>query len=139
MPAVTATLAPVPLMALLTVTAAAPAPVTGRWVTVDGKAVVAITQCGKTICGRIVEVLNPAPGQATTDVHNPDPAKRNRPIKGLTILTGFTPAETWWTGEIYDPKSGKTYTSYLAIEGARLKVQGCIGPLCQTQYWTKAR
>jgi len=131
--------APLLAASTLLVGAAAPAPVIGRWITVDAKAEVVIAPCGKSICGRIAKVLNPAPGQATTDVHNPDPAKRGRPIAGMTILSGFTAAETWWKGEIYDPKTGKTYTSYLSIDGARLKVQGCIGPLCQTQYWTRAR
>lgn len=123
----------------LAVPAAAPAPVAGRWTTVDARAEIVITQCGKTICGRIAKVLNPAPGQATTDVHNPDAAKRSRPIQGMTILWGFVASGDTWAGQIYDPKTGKSYTSYLSIEGARLKVQGCIGPLCQTQYWNRAR
>jgi uncharacterized protein (DUF2147 family) len=126
------------LLAALAPAASAPAPVTGRWLTADAKGVVVIAPCGPKICGRIVEVRNPTPGQATTDIHNPDPAKRARTIKGLQIISGFTAAETWWTGAIYDPKSGRSYTGYLSIDGARLKVVGCLGPLCQTQYWTKA-
>ena len=33
--------------------AAAPAPFAGRWITVDGKALVEIGPCGRQICGRI--------------------------------------------------------------------------------------
>lgn len=128
-----------PLLALaLMAPAAAPAPVTGRWTTVDAKAEVVIAQCGATICGRIAKVLKPVAGQPATDVHNPDATKRTRAIRGMTILWGFVASGDIWAGQIYDPKTGKTYTSYLSIDGARLKVQGCIGPLCQTQYWTKA-
>lgn len=127
------------LIATAALFGSAPAPVTGRWNTADGKAQVQIAPCGAKICGRIVKVLNPTPGQATTDVRNPDPAKRSRAIAGLTILWGFAPYGDSWAGEIYDPKTGKTYTSYLAIDGTRLKVQGCVGPICQTQYWTRAR
>ena len=123
---------------LAAATSADPAAVTGRWATADGKARVQISKCGTAICGKIVQVLNPAPGQATTDIHNPDAAQRTRAIVGMTILWGFQPYDdTNWAAQIYDPKTGKTYTSYLAIDGARLKVQGCIGPICQTQYWTK--
>ena len=56
--------------------AAQPAAITGRWLTADGRGLVEIRACGAALCGRIVQVLNPRPGQSTTDIHNPDPAKR---------------------------------------------------------------
>lgn len=124
---------------LLLATAAAPAPITGRWATQDGTAIVQIAPCGKALCGKVVKVLNPKPGQATTDVHNPDAAKRSRPIIGLPILTGLTASAASWDGQIYDPKTGKSYSAYLSIDGGGLQMKACYGILCQTQHWTRAR
>lgn len=118
--------------------AAQPASVAGRWITEDGKALVEIAPCGASICGRIARVLSTEPGRPTTDVKNPDAKLRNRPLLGLTILSGFAPSGSSWKGQIYDPKSGSTYRSYLTIEGGQLKVQGCVGPFCQTQHWKRA-
>jgi uncharacterized protein (DUF2147 family) len=128
--------------AAITLVAAAapvPAPVTGRWATEDGTAVVHIAPCGKALCGRIAKVLKAKPGQATTDVHNPDAAKRGRPIIGLTILTGLKASASSWDGQIYDPKTGRSYTAYLSIDGNRLAMKGCYGVFCKTQYWTRAQ
>lgn len=119
--------------------AAAPAPVTGRWLTVDGKALVEIGQCGPALCGRITKVLKPRPGGPAVDANNPDTALRHRPIAGLVILSDFTASGDRWKGRIYDPESGRTYRSELIRAGSTLKVKGCIGPFCRTQQWTPAR
>ena len=125
--------------ALLGVAAAGPAPVTGRWLTVEGKALVEIGPCGASICGRIAKVLKPRPGGPAVDVNNPDPALRGRPIAGIVFLSGFTPSGDRWKGRIYDPESGRTYRSELIGGGSVLKVKGCIGPFCRTQEWTAVR
>ncbi|MBR0553342.1 DUF2147 domain-containing protein [Stakelama marina] len=117
---------------------AAPAPVTGRWITEDGKALVEIGRCGQSLCGKVAKILKVDPSKPTHDVHNPDPAKRNRPIEGLTILSGLTADGDEWKGQIYDPKSGKTYRSVLQRDGRTLTVKGCIGPFCKTQHWQPA-
>lgn len=135
---------PVPVIAAAALLLAAPAdaatPVTGRWLTEDGSAIVAVVSCGPATCGRIARVLkSPASGPAL-DRNNPDPRLRGRPVEGLTILSGFTDNGDDWRGRIYDPKSGKTYKSILKREAdGRLKVQGCIAFLCRTQRWTPAR
>lgn len=125
--------------ALFGVAATGPASVTGRWLTVDGKALVEVAPCGQTLCGRIARVLKPRPGGPAVDANNPDPAQRNRPIAGLVILSGFTPDGNRWKGRIYDPESGRTYRSELIRAGGTLKVKGCIGPFCRTQEWTQVR
>ena len=125
------------LLAAPMAAAAQPASITGRWLTADGRGLVEIKACGAALCGRIIQVLNPRPNQPTTDIHNPDPAKRTRPIQGMEILSGFTASGDWWSGRIYDPKSGKTYSSWLQLNGATLTVKGCIGPFCQTQIWKR--
>lgn len=129
------------LAALVTASAAAaaPAPVTGRWLTVEGKAIVEVAPCGQSLCGRIVKVLKPRPGGPVVDANNPDANLRRRPIEGLAILTGFAANGDRWSGRIYDPESGKTYKSELRAAGNVLKVKGCWGPFCRTQDWTRTR
>ncbi len=120
--------------------ASAAKPISGRWSTEGGKAIVQIGPCGKALCGRIARVVKPTPGAPRTDVSNPDAALRSRPIEGLTILTGFSDAGSLWKGRIYDPESGKTYTSKLTRNpDGTLKVQGCIAFFCRTQTWSAAR
>lgn len=127
------------LATISTAASAAPVPVTGRWLTVEGKALVDIAPCGSTLCGRIARVLKPRPGGPAVDANNPDAALRQRPIAGILILSDFKPANDRWKGRIYDPESGRTYRSELIRAGGTLKVKGCIGPFCRTQEWTAAR
>lgn len=117
--------------------AAAPVPVTGRWWTENRRAIVEIAPCGAAVCGRITRVQ--AGSERATDTKNPDQALRNRPIQGLTILSGFTASGDAWHGRIYDPQSGRSYRSELRREGGTLKVKGCLGPFCRTQSWSQAR
>ena len=119
--------------------AAAAEPVTGRWLTVDGQAIVTIGTCGQTVCGKITKVLKPRPGGPAVDANNPDPALRHRPIEGIQFLTGFTPSGSSWNGRIYSPEEGKTYKSVLTRDGNTLKVKGCILFFCKTQVWTRAQ
>jgi uncharacterized protein (DUF2147 family) len=122
-----------------TAAAAAPVPITGRWLTLEGKAVVEVGPCGPALCGRIARILKPRPGGPAVDANNPTAGLRSRPIQGLAILTGFRPAGDRWKGQIYDPESGRTYRSELTRAGNTLKVKGCWGPFCKTQEWTPAR
>lgn len=126
------------LACLSAAASAAPAPIAGRWLTAEGKAIVDIGSCGGAgagLCGRITDILKPKPGPAV-DLKNPDPALRSRPIRGMAFLTGFHPAGDRWKGRIYDPETGRTYRSELARTGGTLKVKGCWGPFCRTQDWT---
>ena len=125
--------------ATMAAAAAAPAPIAGRWITVEGKALVEIGPCGQHLCGRIARVLKVDPTKPTTDSNNPNQALRSRPILGMVFLTGFSPADDRWKGRIYDPESGKSYRSELIRAGDTLKVKGCIGPFCRTQTWVAAR
>ena len=127
------------LLSLPAMANAAPNPVSGRWLTVEGKALVEIAPCGAKLCGRIARVLKPRPGGPPVDANNPDRTLRSRPIAGLVILSDFRPDDDRWRGRIYDPESGRTYRSELIRAGTTLKVKGCVGPFCRTQEWTAAR
>jgi len=125
---------------LLPQAALAAEPIAGRWVTENGRAVVTVGPCaGGVQCGRITQVLKPTPGGPTTDRNNPDAKLRDRPIRGLEILSGFRDGGGDWRGRIYDPESGKSYKSIVRREGAGLKVQGCIAFFCRTQRWVPAK
>lgn len=127
--------------AFLSISASAAAPVTGRWVTQSKDGVVEIYECGATICGKIAKFLvTPPSGPGAKDVNNPNKALRSRTILGMNILTGFKAEGNEWKGQIYDPKSGKTYRSVVYKgKSGNLVVKGCVGPFCQAQTWTPAR
>jgi uncharacterized protein (DUF2147 family) len=127
-------------LAALSGPALAADPITGRWVTAEKDAVVHINKCGKALCGTIERFLIlPKGGKDQRDVNNSDPAKRQRKLIGTPILTGLTAADALWKGQVYDPKTGRTYTSEVRRkDSGTLEVKGCFGPLCQTQVWKKA-
>ena len=127
------------LLAPLSAAAAAP-PIAGLWRTDDGKAVVRIAACGQQMCGTISRVLDSDPDVPKTDVNNPDPRRRGRPIVGLQILWGFTNgASEWEGGQAYDPKSGSSYKSSLRLNAdGSLRVTGCVLFVCRSKRWTRA-
>ena len=116
-------------------------PVTGKWLTAEKDSVIEIGTCGAKVCGKVLRVMKMMPnGQMPIDSKNPDAALRNRPVQGMMLLSGFTDGGNHWNGQIYNPRSGKTYKSKLSHNpDGSLKVQGCIGPFCQTFTWTAAR
>jgi uncharacterized protein (DUF2147 family) len=131
-----------PLLLLAGAAPAAAAPeISGNWINEERTGLIAIGRCGDSLCGSIARVLVARPGVPKTDVHNPNPALRNRPLQGLRILSGFKAGkEAWEEGRIYDPKSGKSYRSVLKLNpDGSLKVSGCIAVFCKSQRWTRAR
>lgn len=128
-------------LAALVPAAFAAEPITGRWVTAEKDAVVVIAPCGKALCGTIERFLvAPPQGNDQRDINNPDAAKRKRRLLAATpILSAFMQDSDLWRGQIYDPKSGKTYRSVVRRKGPNvLEVKGCLGPFCQTQVWRRA-
>lgn len=127
-------------LAMLASPAQAAEPIMGRWVTAEKDAVVAIGKCGKAQCGTIERFLIlPKGGKDQRDINNSDPAKRTRKLIGTAILTGLVAEQGVWRGQVYDPKTGRSYTSEVRRKDAgTLEVKGCVGPFCQTQVWKKA-
>ena len=125
---------------------AAPAPadaVVGTWKTETRNGVVEIQRCGASVCGRLVTSDAMKTNPALKDVNNSNAALRNRPLRGLQMLSGFKAAKdgVWSDGSIYNAEDGKTYGAKLTPVGAnQLKVRGCVFvPLCKTQTWTRIR
>jgi uncharacterized protein (DUF2147 family) len=110
----------------------------GEWITEGGEGRVRISACGQALCG-IVAGGNPD----DTDRHNPDPAKRNRPLDGMTVLIDMKPAKAnRWEGQIYNVKDGRTYASNISLKSTDvLRVEGCAfgGWFCGGQNWTRAK
>jgi uncharacterized protein (DUF2147 family) len=130
-----------PWLAAAPVAALAAPGVQGVWLTDDRKGLVEIAPCGAAMCGRILKVLDNGPSVPRTDVHNPDPKLRGRPLAGLRTLSGFTGSGgSWRGGQAYDPKSGKSYRSTLALNpDGSLKVSGCVLFICESRRWTRVR
>ena len=115
--------------------------VAGVWLTQSGGGKVEITDCGDgTPCGNLVWV-DPAEAGPGLDANNPDPELQGRALVGIQLVWGFERSgETWCRGNIYDPETGKTYRSTLRLnDDGTLRVQGCVGPICQSQTWTATK
>ena len=104
----------------------------GIWLT-GGKepAKIQVYKSGEKFYGKIIWLKNPTEnGKQKVDANNPDKAKRNYPIIGLLMLTGFRfdGEDEWKGGDIYDPESGKTYSSYMYLKDKNtLRVRGYVG------------
>jgi len=98
------------------------------------------------LSGKIIALREPRTpeGKDKTDIHNPDAAKRERPIIGLVFLSGFTQKSQtrWENGTIYDPKSGNTYSCSMELDGPeKINMRGFIGIslIGRTDVWTRVR
>jgi uncharacterized protein (DUF2147 family) len=118
----------------------------GLWYAEGGAAQVEISQCGNTLCGRVVWLRSPLEKNGCTlqDHNNPDTTLRNRPVLGLEVLQGLTldsgNESEWVGGTIYDPSNGKTYSCRLTMDGShRLHLRGYVGiPLLgRTTTWIR--
>jgi hypothetical protein len=92
----------------------------GVWLTEEKEGKVRIEPCGPNICGYSVD------------------KKSNQ--NGEQVLINMKPGKDKWSGRIFDPNSGSTYDSTIALKGAdSLRVQGCAfgGMFCGGQTWTR--
>lgn len=92
----------------------------GIWMTEKKEGKVRIEQCGANLCGYSMN--------AKTDAN------------GEKVLINMKPRNDKWAGKIFDPNSGSTYDSTIALKGSdTLRVQGCAfgGMFCGGQTWTR--
>jgi uncharacterized protein (DUF2147 family) len=123
-------------------------PELGIWYDDSGQGAVEVYICqdnANRLCGRIVWLKDPlnAEGVPKHDRYNPKPENQNRPICGLPILgnLGLMSDGAFDGGWIYDPKTGKSYTSAIRLEQAdKLTVTGYLGMkmLGKSFTWTRA-
>ncbi|ALJ13196.1 hypothetical protein LH19_09990 [Sphingopyxis macrogoltabida] len=117
--------------------AAAPASISGRWKTDDGKGIVAMAPCGAKMCGRIERLLIKEPAGGQRDERNPDKQKRDRKVAGLQIYWDLVPAGDGWKGEGYSPEDGRYYKAHLRVKGNKMTMKGCVSVFCRTVTWTR--
>lgn len=98
----------------------------GYWLEPSG-GIIEVASCGADLCAKIVSFSRKDGPQ--TDVNNQDRALRSRSLCGLELGAGFVPVggDRAENGHIYDPKTGKTYTAALTLEGNALLLRGYVG------------
>ena len=92
----------------------------GVWLTEEKEGKVRIEECGLNLCGYSVD------------------KKSNQ--NGEQVLINMKPGKDKWSGRIFDPNSGSTYDSTIALKSTdSLRVQGCAfgGMFCGGQTWTR--
>lgn len=115
----------------------------GIWTNQEKEARFEIYKCGDKLCGKIIWLKEPnRDGKPKTDVNNPDKKLQSQPVIGLVFLKGFEYDEhnKWDDGTIYDPKSGKTYSSYMQmLSKDKIEVKGYVGIslIGRSQIWTR--
>jgi uncharacterized protein (DUF2147 family) len=115
----------------------------GIWRMENGKVTVKVSNCGGNLCGTVVALKKPVDdaGRPRHDKENPNPALRNRPVIGLTILSNMKAAgDNRWTGTIYNPDDGYTYSSKMKLQnGNTMKVDGCVAVFCKTMKFIRVQ
>lgn len=123
----------------------------GRWKT-EAKdeeskiAIVEMNTCSEgseSLCGKIVwleEPIDPETGLPKKDKKNKSKDLRDRDIMGLQMVSNMEPKQDggYGKGEIYSPKTGKTYTATMKLDSKdQLNVTGHVFIFSRTQNWTR--
>jgi uncharacterized protein (DUF2147 family) len=118
---------------------AQPAFPAGEFLTDGGKGRVRVEPCGANLCAILVWVREEKPGETLRDGRNRNKALRTRPLRGIRVLDGLQPnGGKWDKGQGYDPERGMTFRADVTPQSnGSLKLRGCVGPICETQVWTK--
>lgn len=105
--------------------------IVGKWLSSSGEGQVQIYKRGNKFFGKLawLKFPNDATGKPKLDAHNPDVTLQSRPELGIELLKNFTfdGTNVYEDGTIYDPKSGKTYSCKMTLNGDVLKIRGYIG------------
>ncbi|HEY5102478.1 MAG TPA: DUF2147 domain-containing protein [Steroidobacteraceae bacterium] len=125
--------------ALVAASDAQQARIIGNWLTQSKDGIIQIAQgAGGSYEGRIVGGNQPG----RLDAKNPDPALRDKPLRGAVILRAlhYDGDGKWSGGAIYEPDTGRTYKCLIELAGPdTIKVHGYIGIalLGKSQLWTR--
>ena len=117
----------------------------GIWWNAEKTAKIQVYEQNGKYYGKIIHLVEPLDesGKPKTDKENPNNKLKNRKMEGLVILTDleYEGGNKFDDGEIYDPKSGKTYSANAELVGKdRLNLRGYIGfsLIGRTSTWTRA-
>lgn len=98
----------------------------GTWVRPSTGTQVDFYNCNGGLCAKIVAVK--------------DPAKKN--TVGTVIMSGAKKtADNQWQGNLLNTENGNTYSGYVTLEGAGLKLEGCAlgGMVCSGETWQRVK
>lgn len=117
----------------------------GFWLTDDGASRVEVTKApaadgSMVYSGTLSWLKEPLrDGKPALDVNNSDANLRSRPLLGITILAGFKPSATGWSGgTVYAPRRGKSFPAELSVTAdGRLQLNIKAGMISRTDYWTR--
>jgi uncharacterized protein (DUF2147 family) len=93
----------------------------GLWLTEEKEGKVRIEQCGANLCGYSVD-------------------KKSNQNGEQVLINMKAGKDAKWSGRIFDPNTGSTYESTIAMKGTdSLRVQGCAfgGTFCGGQTWSR--
>lgn len=115
----------------------------GTWLSEDKTGKIEIYKTANKYYGKLIwgkSMYEPDGKTSKKDIKNQDVSKRSRNLKDLQILTDFVYNKTIWEdGKVYDPYSGKTYSSTMQIKDDKLHIRGYIGIslIGRTNIWTR--
>ena len=121
------------LALLVTASAAAAAPIEGRWTNPKHNVIIHVAACGDAYCGKVAWASDKAKAKARQG--------GTENLVGATLMTGFKPAGNGaYKGRAFDPKRNLHGSATIRPVGDNgLEVRGCalMGLLCKTQRWTR--
>ena len=117
---------------------------TGVWLVQDRSAKVRVGTCSDALCGKVIwirEPIDPTNGKPWLDKNNSDPHQRNRHLLGIPIAIDMKASQVpnKWTGRVYSIDHGKHFDGSLTLlTPTKLKIEGCLLLICQSEIWTRA-
>lgn len=121
--------------------------IAGIWWNEEKTSKIEVVEEGGKYIGKIIYLIPERyeNGQAPKDTKNPDETLRDRSLVGIQILKGLefsAKDQEWQDGQIYDPKSGKTYDCYAWFDGStdKLFLKGYVAGvkwLGRSTEWTR--
>jgi uncharacterized protein (DUF2147 family) len=110
----------------------------GIWLEAETGGHLEVLKCGEALCAKIAMV--PPGKEDAKDIHNEDPALRDRLLLGLMIMENAVKKDdTTWAGIIYDRERGKSFDATVrAKDKQTLEITGCkLAVLCKTKTLTR--
>lgn len=118
----------------------------GIWLEEEKQSKIEIYKKNNSFFGKIIWLKEPLDkhGNEKLDKENPNKLLRNKPIKGLVIMSDlkYKKKGEWTDGEIYDARSGKTYSLEIYMKNSNeLELRGYIGLTLfgKSTSWTRVK
>jgi uncharacterized protein (DUF2147 family) len=126
--------------------------IVGDWLVKSGDVIVRVERHNDLYSGNIVWQLHDKfsaqdgpelDGKPATDIFNPDPALRSRPMDGLLLLWDLhydAEHHDWTGGRVYDSNNGHTFSCQMhLVDPDHLKIRGYFGIslLGGSSVWTR--